>query len=269
MSLRARFFSASLIALWCSGAVAQEAPDPGKETKIDEGVLVVASRPGFSRAEEFSIFKRPDGGFSVISTISADDDSYTATGTWNYDATWRALSAEGQSTVKGVTRKLEIRREGGPEGTTVRLVRKTTSKDGTLKIDTYNAPCDMNCLMDLTPGALPMAVMPRRYDMAKGGEQTFKWVGISYTDDQVLLDGTVTLWLNRMQKVSGIGDVTHWRFREDLPGPKPGETYQMNSHLWTDATLKLRKFGIGRTTKPGTIGIRETDEKLSSQMPAE
>ena len=262
-------FLASLIVLCASTVSAQEAPDPGRESKIDEGVLVISGRPGYARAEEFSIYKRPDGGFTVISNITADDDSFTATGTWNYDAKWRALSAEGQSTVKGVTRKLEIRREGGPEGVTVRLVRKTTSKSGDLKIDTYNAPCDMNCLMDLTPAALPMAVMPRRYDSAKGGEQTFKWVGISYTDDQVLLDGTATLWLNRTQKVSGVGDVSHWRFREDLPGPKPGETYQMNSHLWTDATLKLRKFGIGRTSKPGTIGIRETDEKLSSQMPAE
>jgi len=249
-------------------ALAQDAPDPGKESLVDEGVLVVSGRPGFARAEEFAIFKRPDGGYTVLSTVTADDDSYVASGTWSYDANWRALSATGQSDVKGVKRKIEVKRETTAEGPIVRITRRTTPKDGANeRLETFTAACDMNCLIDMTPAALPMSVMPRRFDVAKGGEQVFKWVGVSYTDDQVLLDGTATLWLNRMQKAGG-RDISHWRFREDLPGPD-GQTYQMNSHLWTDAERKLVKFGIGRNPKPSTIGIRESDENVSDQMPAE
>jgi hypothetical protein len=245
---------------------AQDAPDPGKEALVDEGVLVVGGRT--ARAEEFSIYKRPDGGYTVLSTITADDDSFTAIGTWNYDAQWRALTATGQSTVKGVKRKIEVKRETSPQGPIVRITRRTTPADGVNeRIETFTAACDLECLIDMTPGAMPMAVMPRRYDTAKGGEQAFKWVGVSFTDDQVLLDGTAKLWRHRTQQVAG-NQITHWRFIEDLPGPG-GQSYQMNSHLWTDAEDKLRKFGIGRTPKPTTIGIRETDEKMSDQMPAE
>lgn len=247
-------------------AQAQDAPDPGKESLMDEGVFVIGGRT--ARAEEFSIFKRPDGGYTLLSTITADDDSYTAIGTWNYDAQWRGLSANGKSTVKGVNRKIDVKRETSPEGPIVRMTRRTTPADGANeRLETFTAQCDMDCLIDMSPGAMPMAVLPRRFDTAKGGEQAFMWVGVSLTDDQVLLGGTTTLWLNRLQKVDGDA-VSHWRFREDLPGPN-GQTIQMSTHLWTDTKGNLRKFGVGRTPKPSTIGIRETDEKRSDQMPAE
>jgi hypothetical protein len=259
-----------IMILLAGPALGADAPDPGKETLIDEGVLVVAGRPGFARAEEFSIYRRPDGGYTVLSTIAADDDSYIATATWNYDAEWRALSASGQSEMKGVTRRLEVRRDSAPEGPIVRMTRRVTPKDGPMKLDTFTAPCDRDCLIDLSPGAMPMAVMTRRYDAAKGGAQTFRWVGISLTDDQVLLGGTATIWRHRTLAVDApVGEVTHWRFREDLPSPNPGETVQMNMHLWTDAALRLRKFGVGRGETPSTIGIRDSDERLSAQMPAD
>jgi len=245
-------------------ANAQEVPDPGKETLVDEGVFVVAGRPGFGRAEEFSVFKRPDGGYTLLATITADDDSYIASGTWNYDAEWRSLSVRGQSNVKGTTRTVEVKRENAPEGPIVRMTRRTTPKDGALKQETFTAACDMDCQIDMTPAAMPMSVMTRRFDVAKGGEQAFRWVGISLTDDQVLLGGAATLWLNRMQQANG-AEIKHWRFREDLPGPD-GTTYQMNMHLWTDAAGHMRKFGVGRSEKPSTIGIRESDEKISEQM---
>jgi hypothetical protein len=259
---------AILMVFSATHAFAQEAPNPGKESLVDEGVLVVSGRPGYSRAEDFSIYKRPDGGYTVLSTITADDDSYVASGTWNFDAQWRAVSAIGQSDAKGLKRKIEVKRESSAEGPIVRIKRQTVPKDGdNIRIEEFTASCDMDCLIDMTPAALPMAVMPRRYDMAKGGEQTFKWVGVSMTDDAVLTDGAATLWLNRMQEANG-QQITHWRFREDLPAPG-GQRMQMNMHLWTDAKLTLRKFGVGRSEKPTTIGIRETDEPFSAAMSPE
>jgi hypothetical protein len=70
-----------------------------------------------------------------------------------------------------------------------------------------------------------------------------------------------------MQEANG-QQITHWRFREDLPAPG-GQRVQMNMHLWTDAKLTLRKFGVGRSEKPTTIGIRETDEPFSAAMSPE
>jgi hypothetical protein len=257
-----------LLVFAVSQVIAQEAPDPGKESLVDEGVFVVSGRPGTARAEEFSIYKRPDGGYTLLNSITADDDSYVASGTWNFDAQWRAISANGQSDVNGLKRKIEVKRENSPEGPIVRIKRQTVPKDGdNIRIEEFTALCDMDCLIDMAPAALPMAVMPRRYDMAKGGEQMFKWVGVSFTDDRILTDGGAALWLNRMQEAGG-QQISHWRFREDLPGAN-GQRMEMNMHLWTDAKVTLRKFGVGRTEKPTTIGIRETDERLSAQMSPE
>jgi hypothetical protein len=254
-----------IAAVMAGQSMAQEAPDPGKEALVDEGLFVVSGRPGMGRAEEFSVYKRPDGGYTLLSTITADDDSYIASGSWSYDAQWRSLSARGQSNVKGTTRTVEIKRENSPEGPIVRMIRRTTPQDGALKHETFTAACDMDCLIDMTPAAMTMSVMTRRFDKAKGGEQSFRWVGASLTDDQVLLDGGAALWFVRMQQANG-AEIAHWRFREDLPGLKPGERVQMNMHLWTDAQDRMRKFGVGRGEKPSTIGIRESDEKISEQM---
>ncbi|MDX2142854.1 MAG: hypothetical protein SFV19_05840 [Rhodospirillaceae bacterium] len=244
------------------------AAQDGKGKIIDEGKLTISGRPGFARTEEFSIFQRADGGFTVRSTITAEDGSYTANGRWNFDATWRAIDAAGQGDAKGVKRRIEMWRESTPSGTVVKISRRATLADDEPRNETFSAPCDAECLMDMAPAALPMSVMTRRYDAGRGGEQAFRWVGASLTDDQVLLGGTATLWLNRMQKVAG-SDIAHWRFREDLPGANPGENTQMHMHLWTDAAGSLRKFGVGRTDKPTTIGVRESDAELSAQMSAE
>jgi hypothetical protein len=250
--------------------VGQGGSDSAGGTVIDQGVLVVSSRPGFARREEFSIFKRANGGYTVRSEITAEDGSYSANARWNFDASWRALDAAGQSDVKGVKRRLEMWRESTPSGQVVKISRRVTEADGSPRNENFSALCDADCLIDMTPAALPMSVMTRRYEAGRGGEQAFHWIGVSLIDDQVLEGGTATLWRERTQTVSApLGEITHWRFREDLPGPKPGETVQMHMHLWTDAAGDLRKFGVGRTPKPSTIGVRETDAALSDQMRAE
>jgi hypothetical protein len=260
---------ASAVGVWLAAtALGQDESTSGKGAVIDEGVFVVSGRPGFARREEFSIFKRADGGYTVRSAIAAEDGSYTANARWNFDAAWRAIDAAGQGDAKGVKRRIEMWRESTPSGTVVKISRRATLADGEPRNETFSAPCDADCLMDMAPAALPMSAMTRRYDAAKGGEQAFRWVGAALTDDQVLEGGTATLWLNRKQQVDG-REVAHWRFREDLPGATPGQTYQMHMHLWTDADNRLRKFGVGRSEKPSTVGVRESDATIAEQMRAE
>lgn len=248
-----------------NNSLVSEAMPP--DAVIDEGSLVISGPTGFSRTEDFLIFKRPDGGYSILSNIAADDDSYQATATWTYDSQWRATGASARSVTKGVERKIELRRNGD----TVTITRRTTAPDTDMKLDEFTAVCGDNCLMDMTPAALPMSVMTRRYDTKKGGDQAFKWVGVSLTNDLVLLDGTATISVNKKLKVKGIPetDVTHWRFVEELKDPASGQAYQMHAHLWTDTKEGLRKFGMGRTPKPSTIGIRQSDEAYNAQMPVE
>ncbi|MBL8629505.1 MAG: hypothetical protein JNM81_07745 [Rhodospirillaceae bacterium] len=230
---------------------------------FDQGTIEVDGSGGFSRVEDFVIFKTPDGGYTILSNIAADDGSYNASASWTYDKDWHALKASARSMAKGIERKIEMRRDGD----TVTMKRRTITKDD-IKADDFTAQCGDDCLMDMTPAVLPMSIMARRFDGAKSGPQVFKWVGVSLINDQVLTDGQATISRQKTMKVQGIGEVTHWRFVEDLKGPG-GQPFQMNAHLWTDPQGHLRKFGMGRTPQPSTIGVRQTDAAVTAQMPAE
>lgn len=249
-------------ALTPEGAAAREAEMPA-DAIVDQGSIIVDGAGGFSRVEDFVIFKTPDSGYKIMSNITADDGSYNASASWTYDKDWRALKASARSMAKGVERKIEMRRNGN----IVTMNRRTMTTDN-ITADDFTAACGDDCLMDMTPAVLPMSIMARRFDNAKGGPQVFKWVGLSLINDQVLTDGQATISRQKSLTVKGIGDVTHWRFVEDLKGPG-GQPFQMNAHLWTDAQGHLRKFGMGRTPSPSTIGVRQTDEDVSAQMPAE
>ncbi|MBL8644263.1 MAG: hypothetical protein JNK21_10045 [Rhodospirillaceae bacterium] len=243
--------------------VADEAGSTPLGLIFDQGAIVVDAPGTFSRIEDFVIFKRPDGGYAILSSISADDGSYQITASWQYDDMWRAKSASGHSKTNGVERKIEIRKSEGKAF----MQRRTVSAGGEMRFDEFTAECGDDCLIDMSPAALPMSVMARRFDAQKGGAQAFKWVGVSLIADQVLTDGLATISRNRTLNVDG-AEITHWRFVEDLKDPA-GNPMQMNAHLWTDAAGHLRKFGMGRNPKPTTVGIRESDTPLSAQMPAE
>jgi hypothetical protein len=234
---------------------------------IDRGALIVTGPPGVARTERFKIAQRTDGGFAIVSHIAAADSRYEATGTWLFDERWVAVGAAGRATVDGVTRIVEMFREGDR----IEMTRNTVQADGTAYVDLFSVVCDDSCLMDMEPGALPMWVMTRHYRVKTGDRQTFQWVGVSLMRDAVLGDGKAQLWVNRTQSIAGgpVPAVVHWRFIEDIPDRAGGPTVQMQSHMWTDAQGRLRQFAVGRTEKPTTIGVRETDAAISAQMSAE
>ncbi len=242
-------------------ALTMEPDTPG--AIFDQGSIVVDGAGGFSRVEDFVIFKHADGGYTILSNIAADDGSYEASAKWTYDKDWRAKASTARSMAKGVERKIDIRRDGN----TAVMTRRTITSDN-VKGDEFTAPCGDDCLIDMTPAILPMAIMARRFDKAAAPSQTFKWVGISLIGDQVLTNGSATISLKRMLNVNTLGQINHWRFVEDLTDPT-GKPFQMNAHLWTDTNGHLRKFGMGRSPTPTTVGIRQTDESLSGQMPAD
>jgi hypothetical protein len=230
---------------------------------FDQGSIVVDGAGGFSRMEDFVIFKHPDGEYTILSNIVANDGSYEASAKWTYDKEWHAKAGTARSITKGIERKIDIRRDGN----TATMTRRTITADN-VKGDEFTVACGDDCLIDMTPAVLPMAVMARRFDAPKTGSQTFKWIGVSLIGDQVLTNGTATISLKRTLNVNTLGPINHWRFVEDLTDPT-GKPFQMNAHLWTDKNGHLRKFGMGRNPTPTTVGIRQTDESLSNQMPVE
>jgi hypothetical protein len=266
-----KYISAVLVLGVCFAANAQDKNELlmgdaalPRDAIFDEGSIMVDSTGNLSRVEDFVIFKRPDGGYTILSNISADDGTYAATASWTYDAAWRAKAAAARSKANGVERKIDIRRDDNK----VLMKRTTIDKNRDMKLEEWEADCGDDCLIDMTPAVLPMTIMPRRFDAAQGGAQVFKWVGVSLINDHVLTDGKATITQAKTFGTGNLGQITHWRFVEDLKDPA-GNARQMHAHLWTDIEGHLRKFGMGFTPKPNTIGIRQTDEAYSAQMPAE
>ena len=254
---------------WAGAAAQENAGDvgsPGTETLIDEGLLLIDGGPGRARTEDFSVFRRPDGGYTVLNATGSN--SYTTVWNLNYDRAWRLLNGKGQGTTKGVTRVVEVTRESGD---IVRISRRATGKGVSSRTVYFTAACDRDCLVDMAPGATPASVMPNRYDRAKGGEQKFKWVRVSLISDEVFLDGSATLALKGEQTING-GSFTvasHWLMREELTETASGKTETLQGHLWTDPKGWLRKFAVGPSPQPSMAGIRSTDEKFSKQMIAD
>ena len=62
---------------------------------IDSGVMNV-SRLGLAiSSEEFSVIRRADGGRTIVSVVTAADNSFDIQARWDYDADEQALSATG------------------------------------------------------------------------------------------------------------------------------------------------------------------------------
>lgn len=246
-------------------------PDPlvlegmAREKVVDEGVFTIDGPGSAAGTEEFVIFQRPDGGYAVLSTFYADDDSYQATVTLNYDKNWLAQGAGGRAMMNGVERRVEVGREGGH----VIVKRRIRSRDGEVKLDDIQAACDRECLIDLTPSALPMAAMARRYDPVLAGQQSFRWVAVSLLDDAVLLDGAADLTTEgKSTAIEGsVGNATYWRFHRDLKDSETGESKTLDIQMWMDAESRMRKFAVENASQARIIGLRDGDEKISARMP--
>ena len=61
---------------------------------LDSGVFVVASGTG-AREETFEYLQRPDGGFTIVNSITDAKGGYRVNGRFDYDAQWNATAAHG------------------------------------------------------------------------------------------------------------------------------------------------------------------------------
>lgn len=219
---------------------------------LDAGVMIVSGPSEFARTEGFEFLQRPDGGVSLLNTITASDGRFRVRARFDYDDAWNSIGANGKGLYDGSTVISTMR----VSGTRVDI---QVIGDG---IDlTRTAACDPDCFVNMSPSAIAMFVMTRHYDETRGGPQTFRWAGQDLDRVRTLSGGTATLSFESERSIPrAYGPeimVKHFTFVESLQGPD-GEPFFLNFDLWTGtdhAPLGFRVMTPGASS--GTLGFRQ------------
>ena len=131
------------------------APSPGDEV-IDSGVMNVSRLGQDISSEEFRVIRRADGGRTIVSVVTAADNSFEVPARWDYDADEQAISAKGRGKHAGPAFEVTLARDG--DAATMTVVYESGERV------THEGECPPGCLMDMMPGAIPQFTMSRRYD---------------------------------------------------------------------------------------------------------
>jgi hypothetical protein len=231
-------------------------------TVLDSGTLVV-SGSRFAREETFEYIRRPDGGITLLNSITAADGSYRVNARFDLDGAWQSQSAHGVGLYDGKTVNIAMVRAGESVAITV------TGAGVELR---PRAECRPDCFINMSPSATAMFVMTRHYDFKRGGEQEFRWAGQDLDRVRTLSGGRARLTFQGEQAVegpSGAMRVRHFTFVELLPAPD-GSTFRLDFDLWTDDMhrplgFRVRVPGAGG----GTVALRKGYERLQRQLMAE
>jgi hypothetical protein len=269
---RASGFAALAILTGC----ATTAPDrPGDTTPasvyagvagvelVDAGVLVVEGDPRIARTEVFEYLRRPDGGYTLVETVTAGDGRYRVRARLDYDEDWNAVSAGGVGLYDADPVDVSLTAAGGEAVIRVR---------GPGLLATPEADCPPGCFLNMSPTALPMFVMTRHYDRKAGGEQTFHWASQDLDRRYTMSGGTARLAYVGRQRLPHGEDVVvvdHYTFLESLPTPDGGR-FELTFDLWTDDAHRPLGFRVVEAGgRPGrTVGFRRGYEALLPHLTA-
>jgi hypothetical protein len=215
----------------------------------------------FNRIEDFEVVRTADGGRILTSITTGADGIYRVKGRWRYDADEQSTSATGLGLYDGQPVIVEATRANG-------LV--TLVATGALSA-THIAACAEDCLIDMSPSALPMFSMTRLFDEALGGAQYFRWVARSLIVDQVLLDGKV--------EIRKLGDfvfrqgdretpVKQYAFVESLKDEASGQFFKVAFNLYVTDENRPLAFATGGTTVGERAGYEGITKALPPEIPA-
>jgi hypothetical protein len=239
------------------GVVRSELFELGSGDRVEDAgrfAIVSATRPRFSRTEHFEVVRHADGGRTVTIVTLGDVEDYRIEGRFRYGPDETAGEVRGLGLYEG--EPVVIESSGGGPGATI-----TFERGG--KRMSHSADCAEGCLIDLAPAALPMFTMTRRYDMAAGGAQAFRWIGRSLLMDQVLLDGVANIQLLGTERF-GPDDkvVEHYAFSEKIRNEATGQYIDVAYNLYVDDDKRPLAFVVGRT-----VGERAGYEGLTTAIP--
>ena len=237
---------------------------------VDNGTFVVRGAGPFDRQESFEVLRRPDGGFTLLNTITAASGTYRSQGRFDFDAGWNAQSAHGIGVYAGKPVTMALVRNGKQVEVTIAAPAGASAG---IRGRSATAVCDPSCFIDLSPSIMPMFVMTRHYDFARGGEQTFRWAGQDLDQDRTLSGGSVSIRFDAESRVQRAGggslQIRHFTFVESIPLPNGG-VFRMNFDLWTDldhAPLAFRARSPGGAPA-GIFGLRKSHEDLRVALSA-
>jgi hypothetical protein len=219
---------------------------------LDAGIFAVSGKPGYGRVETFEFLRRPDGGVTLLSATTLNDGSVRVQARYDYDAQWNSLQAVGQGIYEN--EPVRVRLEAEPASVSVSVRGEETRIDASV-------PCPAEgCFMDLAPSGSPMFVMTRRYDVVRGGEQTFRWAAQDLRRPFTSPDNQrATLRLRRELPVTRADGsrlvLRDYEMVERIPTPDGG-VYVMEFDLWTDDENRPMGYRINTAGgKPSTSGV--------------
>jgi len=232
----------------------------GAGDRLEDSDLLVVTGGAFDRTEAFEVVRQPDGGSVLTEIIVGANNSYKVQTRIRFDADGSGISGKGFGNYAGEPVEVIITKADD--------VARITAQGETFSAE-HTAPCDQ-CLMDMSPSAIPMFMMARRYDEAQGGQQPFRWVARALIGDQVLLDGTA-----RIQK---LGDYTfskdgeqvpvkQYAFVEKLKNEQMGAYFYVAFNLYTTADGKPLAFATGGKTRGERRGYEGITTALPGQIP--
>jgi hypothetical protein len=228
--------------------------------RIEDSGRLLVTGGRFNRTEDFEVVRTAQGGRVISSIVTAADNRYRVHARWEYSASEQALSATGIGSYEGQPVTVDIKAE---DGTAALIVA------GALNLE-QTAPCGSDCLVDLAPGALAMFTMTRRYDEARGGPQTLRWVGRSLVADQLLLEGAA--------EIRKLGDfifrqddretaVKQYVFVEKLKDEVSGRVSNVAFNLYTTADHRPLAFATAGTTLGERAGYAGIVQALPPRIP--
>jgi len=233
----------------------------GEDERIEDAGRFVVPGGRFARREDFEVVRTAEGGRRITSIITAADGSYRAEGRWDYAPDDRATAVEGRTTYGGKPVVITMRIDQPDPLITVTV-------DG-VKAE-HRASCPDGCLADLSPSALPMFTMARRYDAGRGGEQPFRWIGQSLLMDQVLLEGTATISRigeGTFDGIRGPERVVQYAFVENLRDEASGKFMKVAFNLYTTTDHRPVAFAVGTSTVGERAGYEGITETLPPRIP--
>jgi hypothetical protein len=239
-------------------------------TVLDSGVMVVTGNPAFAREEAFEYVRRPDGGITLLNTISAGNGSFRVRARFDLDADWQSLSASGLGLYDGVPVASYMERAGDQ----VDIQVHSLNEDGGIHLSP-TAVCDPDCFINMSPSSVAMFVMTRHYDLEKGGVQTFQWAGQDLDRVRTLSGGKANLIYQGEQTVkravlpdaeAETVTLRHFTFVEELPMANGG-VFKLDFDLWTDLDHRPLGFQVKTPgTGSATLGFRRGWEDVRDQV---
>jgi hypothetical protein len=217
----------------------------------DEGVVRLRGGAFFDRDESFALVAHADGGYTLSSRTTALSGAFSFEAMWRYDASFNGLGARAIGTVNG--KPIEVEITTANDMATVHV----TQDGAALPVKSFALP--HGAMIDIEPAALPTFTMLRRYDAARGGIQSTRWIGRSTTRDSVLTHGVAHTRLIGEKTVDG-RTALHFGFLEEMGNPAEGPVFKMPFQLWTDEMRSPVKFMV-RGAQSTVIGVRDGWEK--------